>query len=120
MRASGEMRSLGFTALHLGGHSTFFTQEFEVEAAFDPSIVAAFHAGANVDVALAPSWRVRLGYRYLRAGRVTVTPRVTRVVNEDEILLQEPLSRIESELGFGPLDLDLSASRLLVSFVFSR
>jgi hypothetical protein len=120
LRASGEMRSLGFTALHLGGHSTFFTQEFEVEAALGPSTVAAFHAGAEVDVALAPSWRLRLGYRYVRAAHASVTPRVARVVNEDEILLGEPLSRIESELGLRPLELDLSSSRILLSFVFSR
>jgi hypothetical protein len=120
LRASGEMRSLGFTALHLGGHSTFFTQEFEVEAAFGPSTVAAFHAGADVDAALARSWRLRLGYRYVRAAHASVTPRVTRIVNDDEILLAEPLSRIESELALGPLDLDLSSSRLLLSFVFNR
>jgi hypothetical protein len=119
VRASGELRSLGFTALHLGGHSTFFTQEFEVEAALDPSTVAAFHAGADVDLALARSWRLRLAYRYLRA-HASPTPRVSRVVNADEILLEEPLSRIESDLALQPLRLDLSSSRLLLSVVFSR
>jgi opacity protein-like surface antigen len=119
VRASGELRSLGFTALHLGGHSTFFTQEFEVEAALDPSTVAAFHAGADVDLALARSWRLRLAYRYLRA-HASPTPRVSRVVNADEILLDEPLSRIESDLALQPLRLDLSSSRLLLSVVFSR
>jgi hypothetical protein len=117
VRASGEVRSLGFTALHLGGHSTFFTQEFQVEAALDPQSTAAFHAGAEVDVALAHSWRLRLGYRYVHASE-TFQPRVTRVVNADEILLDEPLSRIESELALPPLDLDLSSSRLLLSLVF--
>ena len=119
LRASGEMRSLGFTALHLGGHSTFFTQEFEVEAALDPSTSAGFHVGGDVDVALSRSWRLRLAYRYLHASH-TVTPRVTRVVNAEEILLDEPLSRIESELALKPLDLDLSSSRLLLSLVFRR
>jgi hypothetical protein len=119
VRVSGEVRRLGFTALHLGGHSTFFTQEFEVEAALDPATAAAFHLGAEVDVALARSWRLRLGYRYLRASE-TVTPRVTRVVNADEILLQEPLSRIASETALRPLELDLSSSRLLLSLVFGR
>ena len=47
-------------------------------------------------------------------------PRVTRVVNEDEILLSEPLSRMESELALAPFRLDLSSSRLLLSLVFSR
>jgi hypothetical protein len=119
VRSSGEVRRLGFTALHLGGHSTFFTQEFEMEAVFDPATSAGFHLGGDVDVALAPSWRLRLGYRYLRASR-TVTPRVTRVVNADEILLDEPLSRIATELALPPLDLDLSSSRLLLSLVFRR
>jgi len=119
VRASGEFRSLGFTALHLGGHSTFFTQEFEVEAAIDPTTVAAFHAGADVDVALGRSWRLRLDYRYLHAADASPTPRVTRVVNEDEVLLSEPLSRIESELALQPLHLDLSSSRLLLSLVFA-
>jgi hypothetical protein len=119
VRASGELRSLGFTALHLGGHSTFFTQQFQVEAALDPSTVAAFHAGADVDLALARSWRLRLAYRYLRA-HASPTPRVSRVVNEDEILLAEPLSRIESDLALEPLRLDLSSSRLLLSLVFNR
>jgi hypothetical protein len=120
IRASGELRSLGFTALHLGGHSTFFTQEFEVEAALDPSTVAAFHAGAEIDVALSGPWRLRLGYRYMRASEASLTPRLTRVVNEDEILLAEPLSRIESELALRPLRLDLSSSRLLLSLVLNR
>jgi hypothetical protein len=111
---------LGFTALHLGGHSTFFPQEFEVEATLDPSSVAAFHAGADLDVALARPWRLRLGYRYVRAAEASLTPRVTRVVNEDEILLGEPLSRIESELTLTPFRLDLSSSRLLLSLVFNR
>jgi opacity protein-like surface antigen len=119
LRASGELRSLGFTALHLGGHSTFFTQEFKVEAALDPSTVAAFHAGADVDLALARSWRLRLAYRYLR-GHASPTPRVSRVVNGDEILLDEPLSRIQSDLALQPLRLDLSSSRLLLSVVFNR
>ena len=119
VRASGELRSLGFTALHLGGHSTFFTQEFEVEAALDPSTVAAFQAGADVDLALARSWRLRLAYRYLRA-HASPTPRVGRVVNADEILLGEPLSRIESDLDLQPFRLDLSSSRLLLSVVFNR
>jgi hypothetical protein len=117
VRASGEMRSLGFTTLHLGGHSTFFTQEFEIEAALDPQTTAAFHAGAEVDVALARSWRLRLGYRYVH-GSETFQPRVARVVNADEILLDAPLSRIESELALAPIDLDLSSSRLLLSLVF--
>ena len=117
VRASGEVRRLGFTALHLGGHSTFFTQEFEVEAALDPSTSAAFHVGAEVDVALGAAWRLRLGYRYLHASE-TFQPRVTRVVNADEILLDEPLSRIESELALPPLQVDLSSSRLLLSLVF--
>ena len=120
LRASGEVRSLGFTAFHLGGHSTFFSQEFEVEATLDPSSVAAFHAGADIDVALAPSWRLRLGYRYVRASEASLTPRVTRVVNAGEILLDEPLSRIESDLALKPFRLDLSSSRLLLSLVFSR
>jgi hypothetical protein len=119
LRATGELRSLGFTALHLGGHSTFFTQEFEVEAALDPSTVAAFHAGADVDMALARSWRLRLAYRYLRA-HASPTPRVSRVVNADEILLDEPLPRIDSELALRPFRLDLSSSRLLLSLVFTR
>jgi opacity protein-like surface antigen len=119
LRSSGEVRRLGFTALHLGGHSTLFTQEFEVEAAFDPETSAGFHLGGDVDVALAPSWRLRLGYRYLHASR-TVTPRVTRVVNADEILLDEPLSQIAAELALPPLDLDLSSSRLLLSLVLRR
>lgn len=119
VRASGEVRSLGFTTLHLGGHSTLFTQEFEVEAALDPSTSGGFHVGGDVDVALSPSWRLRLAYRYLHASD-TVTPRVTRVVNADEILLDEPLSRIASELALQPLDLDLSSSRLLLSLVFRR
>jgi hypothetical protein len=120
LRASGEVRSLGFTAFHLGGHSTFFAQEFEVEATLDPASVAAFHAGADLDVALARSWRLRLGYRYVRASEASLTPRVTRVVNEDEILLSEPLTRIESDLALSPLRLDLSSSRLLLSLVFAR
>ena len=119
VRASGEFRRLGFTALHLGGHSTLFTQEFEVEAALDPSTAAAFHAGAEVDVALDASWRLRLGYRYLH-GSETFQPRVTRVVNADEILLDEPLSGIQSGLGLQPFRVDLSSSRLLVSLVFRR
>jgi len=119
VRASGEMRSLGFTTLHLGGHSTFFTQEFEVEAALDSQTTAAFHLGAEVDVALGKAWRLRLGYRYAHASE-TFQPRVTRVVNADEILLDAPLSRIESELALRPLDVDLSSSRLLLSLVFRR
>jgi hypothetical protein len=119
VRASGEVRRLGFTTLHLGGHSTFFTQEFEVEAALDPSTSGGFHVGGDVDVALSRSWRLRLGYRYVHASD-TVTPRVTRVVNADEILLDAPLSRIESELALQPMDLDLSSSRLLLSLVFRR
>ena len=119
VRASGEVRHLGFTTLHLGGHSTFFTQEFEVEAALDPSTTAAFHVGAEVDVALAASWRLRLGYRYAHASE-TFLPRVTRVVNADEILLDAPLSRIESELALQPFQVDLSSSRLLLSLVFRR
>ena len=119
LRASGEVRSLGFTALHLGGHSTFFTQEFEVEAALDPWTSAGFHLGGDVDVSLARSWRLRLSYQYVHASE-TVTPRVTRVVNADEILLDEPLSRIASELALPPLELDLSSSRLLLSLVFRR
>ncbi len=120
LRASGEVRSLGFSAFHLGGHSTFFAQEFEVEAALDPASVAAFQAGANLDVALARFWRLRLGYRYVRASEASLTPRVTRVVNEDEILLREPLTRIESELALSPFRLDLSSSSLLLSLVFNR
>jgi len=119
VRASGEMRSLGFTTLHLGGHSTFFTQEFEVEAALDSQTTAAFYLGAEVDVALGKAWRLRLGYRYAHASE-TFQPRVTRVVNADEILLDAPLSRIESELALRPLDVDLSSSRLLLSLVFRR
>jgi hypothetical protein len=119
LRASGEMRSLGFTALHLGGHSTLFTQEFEVEAALDPSTSGGFYLGGDVDVALSRSWRLRLAYRYLHASE-TLTPRVTRIVNAEEILLDETLSKITSELDLQPLDLDLSSSRLLLSLVFRR
>ena len=120
VRASGEVGRVGFTAFHLGGHSTFFTQEFEVEATLDPATVAGFHAGADLDVVLGTSWRLRLDYRYLGAADVSFAPRVTRIVNEDEILLDEPLSRIQSELGLDPLRLDLSSSRLLLSVVFVR
>jgi len=120
LRASGEVGRLGFTAFHLGGHSTFFTQEFEVEAALDPTTVSAFHAGADLDVRLGESWRLRLDYRYLRAADASFTPRVTRIVNEDEILLEEPLSRIQSGLGLQHMPLHLSSSRLLLSVVFVR
>jgi len=120
VRASGEVQRLGFTAFHLGGHSTFFSQEFELEAALDPKSVAAFHAGADVDVALARSWRLRLGYRYVGAGEASLQPRLKRVVNEDEVILEEPLSRMESELALAPLRLDLSSSRLLLSLVLRR
>jgi opacity protein-like surface antigen len=117
VRASGEVRSLGFTALHLGGHSTLFTDEFKVEAALDPATAAGFHVGGEVDVALGASWRLRLGYRYVHASE-TFQPRVARVVNADEIIQDEPLSRIESELALAPLQVGLSSSRLLLSLVF--
>jgi hypothetical protein len=117
VRASGEFRRLGLTQLHLGGHSTLFTQEFEVEAALEPSTTAGFHAAAEVDVALGRDWRLRLGYRYLHASE-TFQPRVTRVVNADEILLDQPLSAIESGLALQPFQVDLSSSRLLLSLVF--
>jgi hypothetical protein len=117
VRASGEFRRLGFTQLHLGGHSTLFTQEFEVEAALEPSTTAGFHAAAEVDVALGRDWRLRLDYRYLHASE-TFQPRVTRVVNADEILLDQPLSAIESGLALQPFQVDLSSSRLLLSLVF--
>ena len=119
VRASGEVRSLGFTALHLGGHSTLFTEEFKVEAALDPATAAGFHVGGEVDVALGGSWRLRLGYRYVHASE-TFQPRVARVVNADEIIQDEPLSRIESELALAPLEVGLSSSRLLLSLVFRR
>jgi len=119
VRASGEVRSLGFTALHLGGHSTLFTEEFKVEAALDPATAAGFHVGGEVDVALGGSWRLRLGYRYVHASE-TFQPRVARVVNADEIIQDEPLSRIESELALVPLQVGLSSSRLLLSLVFRR
>ena len=119
VRASGEVRSLGFTALHLGGHSTLFTEEFKVEAALDPATAAGFHVGGEVDVALGGSWRLRLGYRYVHASE-TFQPRVARVVNADEIIQDEPLSRIESELALAPLQVGLSSSRLLLSLVFRR
>jgi hypothetical protein len=119
VRASGEVRSLGFTALHLGGHSTLFTEEFKVEAALDPATTAGFHVGGEVDVALGGSWRLRLGYRYVHASE-TFQPRVARVVNADEIIQDEPLSRIESELALVPLQVGLSSSRLLLSLVFRR
>lgn len=42
------------------------------------------------------------------------------IVNAEEILLDETLSKITSELDLQPLDLDLSSSRLLLSLVFRR
>jgi hypothetical protein len=120
VRTGAEIRSIGYTTFHLGGHSTFFPQEFAVEVSLDPSSVAAFQAGAELDVALARSWRLRLDYRFLRATEATLHPRVTRVVNAEEVIFDEPISRIETDLALAPFRIDPSSSRLLLSLVFRR
>ncbi|MBI1875730.1 MAG: hypothetical protein HYS05_17830 [Acidobacteria bacterium] len=82
LRLSGETQSLAYTSFHLGGHSVLFPEQYRLSATLTPSSTWGLNAGGELDIPVASSLSVVVGYRAFvgRAARLSV--RLDSILND--------------------------------------
>jgi len=97
-RMDGPISPLGYAAFTLGGHSTLSYELSELEVELGPAGSWGFNAGGGIDVELGRVVALTADFRYFWGGTITAPVIVSRVLNPDEVIMQDPLETIEETL----------------------
>lgn len=101
VRTSGEAGPLGFTRFRMGGHSTFFFDEFRLTMAFEPVTRAGLGLGGDVGAALGPHLSFVAGARVFFVGEAEPGLRVDAVERTVGAFDPPTAEAIEATLGPG-------------------
>jgi hypothetical protein len=116
-RVSGDLQPVGYTSGHMGGHSTFFTQDYRLRLAVGPASGLGFNVGGDVSVALTSRLALTASYRYYRTAELSLPAKVAEVLNPNDITLTQTMEEISAILQPAPLHLTPSVSRFGVSLM---
>jgi hypothetical protein len=117
LRVSADLAPVGYTTFHLGGHSTFFPQEYVLGLTLETRSTLGLNLGADVEVALGRTLGLRLGCALVRARSVDATVVELQIRSPDQVYLSTPIEQIQANLMPPALALDASATRLVVALV---
>jgi hypothetical protein len=113
-RLSGELQPIAYTSFRLGGHSVLFQDDYRLALAAGPANALGFDAGGEVDIAVGRQVALVAGYRYFGGPDADVAVRATGVVNEDQVIFQQPLGDIASRLALKPMQVSPSSARVFI------
>ena len=112
-RMEGPISPLGYAAFTLGGHSTLSYELSDLEVEVGPASSWGFNAGGGIDVELGRVVALTADFRYFWGGAITAPVTVSRVLNEGEVIMQDPLETIQETLQPPAVDLRPTRVRFL-------
>jgi len=113
-RTSGSLRSLGYSVLWLGGHSTLNVAGYELEASIESASKLGLNAGGEVSVTLAPSIALLFDARYFWAPESNNEVRVARILDYEPAIDPESIAQIGQQMALQPIAIDPSFVRIAV------
>jgi hypothetical protein len=108
----GDAEALRYTSYRMGGHSTIFSEEYELAYSVGPAYGLGFNAGATFDIALGRAVALTADARYVAGALLTAPILVTEVANQDSIVFLQDVATIQQNLH--PPDIEVSPSRFRV------
>ena len=112
-RMDGLVSPVGYSSFSLGGHSVLFYDRYELEVALDAAHAFGINAGAAVDVELSRAVALTADFRYFTGGTITSPVAVTQILNEEEVIMLDPLETIEETLRPPPVELKPTRARFM-------
>lgn len=119
-RLSGAVQPLGFTTFRLGGHSVLFQDDYRLAVSLEPAGAVGFNVGGEANVPLGRYAALVLGYRYVGGPTVEMTVRPKAILNAEELIFQQSIAEIATQLTAGPAHVGVSGSRLVVGLKLRR
>jgi hypothetical protein len=108
----GDAESLRYSSFRMGGHSTIFSEEYQLAYSVGPAHGLGFDAGASLDIGLGRAMALTVDARYVGGSSIAAPVVVTEVTNQDSLVFLEDVSTIQQNLH--PPDVDISPARFRV------
>jgi len=112
-RMDGPISPLGYATFTLGGHSTLSYELSELEVELGPASSWGFNAGGGIDVELSRTVALTADFRYFWGATITAPVTVSQVLNQDEVVMQDPLETVQETLQPPAVDLRPTRVRFL-------
>jgi hypothetical protein len=106
----GDAASLRYTSFRMGGHSTLFSEEYQLAYSIGPAHGFGLNLGATFDVEIGSGVAFTADARFVGGGAVAAPLVVTEVTNADSIVFLEDAATIQQNLH--PPDAEISPARL--------
>jgi len=107
--ARGEAEALRYSSFRLGGHSTLFSQEYQVAYSIGPAHGFGANVGATFDVEFGRGVALTVDARYFGGPAVNAPIVVTGAANADETVSPQDTATIQQ--NHHPPDVEISPAR---------
>ena len=108
----GDAASLRYTSYRMGGHSTLFSEEYQLAYSIGPAHGFGLNVGGTFDVEIGKGVAFTTDVRVTGGGSIGAPLEVTEVTNSDSIAFLEEPGTIQQNLH--PPDADIGAARFRV------
>lgn len=116
----GDAQPLRYTVFETGGHSTLFSEQYQLAYSFGPAHAVGVNAGATIDIALGRFVALTADARVIRGGDVSAPVTITGVVNEAEVIFLQDPATIQQTLHPPDVSFSPSRARLLLGLKIRR
>lgn len=116
----GDAQALRYTVFEMGGHSTLFSQEYELEYSVGPAHTFGLNAGGTIDIDLGLGVSIVADARYFNGAELAAPVTVTRVLNTDEIVFLQDAETVQQTLQPPDVKINPVRARLMVGLKLRR
>jgi hypothetical protein len=110
----GHAQPLRYTLFEMGGHSTLFSEQYQLAYSVGPVHGIGFNVGGSFDVRLGRCVAVTADARYVRVGNLAAPLVVTDLINKDTVIFVQDQATIQATLHPPALSLAPSRARRLL------
>ena len=120
IRMGGNAQPLRYTAFGMGGHSTLFSEDYQLAVTLESAGALGINLGGGLDVELLPGVSVMADARYFRSGNITANVSVTRILNETDLITIQDLATIQRTLRAPAVTVNPDRARVMVGLRIRR
>jgi hypothetical protein len=110
----GHAEPLRYTLFEMGGHSTLFSEQYQLAYSVGPAHGVGFNLGGSFDLRLGKCVAVTADARYVRVGDVAAPLVVTDLINKDTVIFVQDAATIQQTLQPPVVPINPSRFRVLI------
>lgn len=110
----GDADGLRYTLFRMGGHSTLFSQEYQLGYSIEPAHAVGFNLGGTLDLELAPWLAVTADARYFGGPTISAPVTVVSVLNADEIVFLQDAATVQEAVHPPDVEIDPGRARVML------